>query len=256
MLEENITLKEVVINPKDNPANEIIRNAIKNKKINAEKSSKYTADFYSRGIFRVKNLPKKILGQKLDFFDEIIDSSRSGILYLSETVSKVTFQKPDKLKEVIVASKVSGNDNGFSFNNASSANFDFYDNYFASIEGITTPFRDPKSKHVFHQYTLQLDGIDRDGLSKYLAEQGIPSMIYYPIPAHKQKMFESFGCENQDLPVTDWLTKRVLSLPIHTELDKEQLNYICAHVVAYVNNKPVTEAEMMAQIVKEKGLSN
>jgi UDP-2-acetamido-2-deoxy-ribo-hexuluronate aminotransferase len=114
---------------------------------------------------------------------------------------------------------------------------DFYDNYFASIEGITTPFRDPKSKHVFHQYTLQLDGIDRDGLSKYLAEQGIPSMIYYPIPAHKQKMFESFGCENQDLPITDWLTKRVLSLPIHTELDEEQLNYICAHVASYVNKK-------------------
>lgn len=114
---------------------------------------------------------------------------------------------------------------------------DFYDNYFASIEGITTPFRDPKSKHVFHQYTLQLDGIDRDGLSKYLAEQGIPSMIYYPIPAHKQKMFESFGCENQDLPVTDWLTKRVLSLPIHTELDEEQLNYICAQVAEYVNKK-------------------
>lgn len=114
---------------------------------------------------------------------------------------------------------------------------DFYDNYFAPIEGITTPYRDPKSKHVFHQYTLQLDGIDRDGLSKYLAEQGIPSMIYYPIPAHKQKMFESFGCENQDLSVTDWLTKRVLSLPIHTELDEEQLNFICSNVVAFINKK-------------------
>jgi hypothetical protein len=107
MYEENITLKEVVINPKDNPANEIIRNAIKNKKANSEKSSKYKADFYSRGIFRVKNLPKKILGQKLDFFDEIIDSSRSGILYLSETVSKVTFQKPDKLKEVLLLTTLS-----------------------------------------------------------------------------------------------------------------------------------------------------
>lgn len=114
---------------------------------------------------------------------------------------------------------------------------DFYDNYFASVEGITTPFRDAKSKHVFHQYTLQLDGIDRDGLSKYLAEQGIPTMIYYPIPAHKQKMFESFGCENQELPVTDWLTQRVLSLPIHTELDQEQLNHICTHVAAFVNKR-------------------
>lgn len=114
---------------------------------------------------------------------------------------------------------------------------DFYDNYFASIGGITTPYRDPKSKHVFHQYTLQLEGINRDGLSAYLAEHGIPSMIYYPIPAHRQKMFEAFDCENQELPVTDWLTKRVLSLPIHTELDEEQLNHICSHVAAFVNKK-------------------
>ena len=62
-------------------------------------------------------------------------------------------------------------------------------------------------------------------------------MIYYPIPAHRQKMFEAFDCENQELPVTDWLTKRVLSLPIHTELDEEQLNHICSHVAAFVNKK-------------------
>ena len=67
LVEENIILNEVVINPKDNPANEIIRNAIKNKKDNSAKTARYTADFYSRGIFRVKNLPKTILGQKLDF---------------------------------------------------------------------------------------------------------------------------------------------------------------------------------------------
>jgi dTDP-4-amino-4,6-dideoxygalactose transaminase len=113
---------------------------------------------------------------------------------------------------------------------------DFYDNYFASIEGITTPFRDPKSKHVFHQYTLQLDGIDRDGLSTYLAEKGIPSMIYYPIPAHKQKMFESFGSASLNLSVTDWLTERVISLPIHTEMQTEQLELITKTVAEYLNN--------------------
>ena len=126
--EENITLKEVVINPKENPANEIIRNAIKNKKENSEKTARFKSDFYSRGIIRLKDAPKTILGQKFDLFDEILDSTRSGIVYLSETVSKITFQKPDKMKEVIVASKVSGKDNGFSFNNAASVNFDFYEN--------------------------------------------------------------------------------------------------------------------------------
>ncbi|MEM0541123.1 DUF5686 and carboxypeptidase regulatory-like domain-containing protein [Flavobacterium sp. j3] len=154
LVEENITLNEVVINKGDNPANEIIRNAIRNKKSNSEKASKFTADFYSRGIFRVKNLPKKILGQKLDFFDEIIDSTRSGILYLSETVSKVTFQKPDKLKEVIIASKVSGNDNGFSFNSASSANFDFYDPYLEFDANIISPVAD----NAFNYYKYKFEG--------------------------------------------------------------------------------------------------
>ena len=92
MIEENFTLNEVVINAKDNPANDIIRNAIKNKKDNSEKTARYKADFYSRGIFRIKEAPKKIMGQKFDFFDEILDSTRSGILYLSETVSKIKFQ--------------------------------------------------------------------------------------------------------------------------------------------------------------------
>lgn len=152
--EEEITLSEVVINKADNPANEIIRNAIRNKKQNSSKTARYTADFYSRGIFRVKNLPKTILGQKLDFFDEVIDSTRSGILYLSETVSKVTFQKPDKLKEVIVASKVSGKDNGFSFNNASDANFDFYDNYLEFDANIISPIAD----NAFNYYKYKFEG--------------------------------------------------------------------------------------------------
>lgn len=111
---------------------------------------------------------------------------------------------------------------------------DHYDRFFADFDQVTTPYRDPQSKHVFHQYTLQLEGIDRDALSAYLAEKEIPSMIYYPVPAHRQKMFASFGCENQELPVTDWLTSRVLSLPMHTELDEEQLNYICSSVAAFI----------------------
>jgi hypothetical protein len=87
---------------------------------------------------------------------------------------------------------------------------------------------------VFHQYTLQLDGIDRNKLSEFLATKNIPSMIYYPIPAHKQKMFAAFNCENQDLPVTDWLTERVLSLPIHTELEEDQLKYICSAIQEFM----------------------
>ncbi len=154
MQEENITLKEVIINPKDNPANEIIRNAIKNKKENSEKTARYKADFYSRGIIRLKDLPKTIMGQKLDMFDEILDSTRSGIIYLSETVSKITFQKPDKMKEVIVASKVSGKDNGFSFNNAASVNFDFYENYLPFEINVVSPIAD----NAFNYYKYKFEG--------------------------------------------------------------------------------------------------
>ncbi|MFT3793943.1 DUF5686 and carboxypeptidase regulatory-like domain-containing protein [Flavobacterium sp.] len=154
MEEEIITISEVVIDKKANPADGIIRHAIDSKKDNSEKTAKYSADFYSRGIFRIKDAPKKILGQKFDFFDEVLDSTRSGILYLSETVSKINFQKPDKLKETIIASKVSGNDNGFSFNNAASANFDFYDNYIPFQVNVVSPIAD----NAFNYYRYKLEG--------------------------------------------------------------------------------------------------
>ena len=154
LIEEDIQLNEVVIDKKVNPAIEIIKNAIASRKENAKPTEKYNADFYSRGIFRVKNLPKTIMGQKLDFFDEVIDSTRSGILYLSETVSKVSFQKPDKLKETIIASKVSGNDNGFSFNSAAQANFDFYENYLDFDVKVISPIADG----AFNYYKYKFDG--------------------------------------------------------------------------------------------------
>jgi UDP-2-acetamido-2-deoxy-ribo-hexuluronate aminotransferase len=112
---------------------------------------------------------------------------------------------------------------------------DFYDAAFAGNEKITTPFSASNNEHVFHQYTLTLNGVDRDALNKYLAEKGVPSMIYYPVPAHKQKMFDAFGGNEYDLPVTDWLTERVISLPMHTELNEEQLSFIVDNVLSFVN---------------------
>ena len=117
---------------------------------------------------------------------------------------------------------------------------DFYDKAFAGNKKITTPFRAEYCKHVFHQYTIILeDGENsenfRDGLVAFLAENNIPSMIYYPVPAHKQKMFAAFGGADYQLEKTDWLTHRVVSLPIHTELDEEQQNYITKKVLDYVN---------------------
>ena len=111
---------------------------------------------------------------------------------------------------------------------------DFYDQAFADVASLTTPYRAPYSKHVFHQYTLLLEGNNRDQLVAYLNERKIPSMIYYPVPGHRQKMFGLSGNTLPVLPVTDWLTERVVSLPIHTELDQEQLSAITKAVLDFV----------------------
>lgn len=111
---------------------------------------------------------------------------------------------------------------------------DFYNKAFADSLHITIPYIASYSKHVFHQYTLLLeDAKSRDGLYEYLQAQHIPCMIYYPVPCHKQKMFEAFGGDKTNLPVTDWLTERVLSLPIHTELDEEQQSFIASKLLAF-----------------------
>lgn len=112
---------------------------------------------------------------------------------------------------------------------------DFYDAAFADNEKITTPFRAANQQHVFHQYTLQLTNVNRDKLSQYLTDNGVPNMIYYPVPAHKQKMFDAFGSNNFNLPITDLLTDCVISLPIHTELDEEQQTFITTKVLEFIN---------------------
>jgi UDP-2-acetamido-2-deoxy-ribo-hexuluronate aminotransferase len=112
---------------------------------------------------------------------------------------------------------------------------DSYDAAFKAHPKLITPYRAQWCKHVFHQYTLVLDGIDRNELHAYLADLKIPSMIYYPVPAHRQKMFAQFNSSSTDLPNTDWLTERVISLPMHTEMDEEQINFITSSVLNHIN---------------------
>ena len=112
----------------------------------------------------------------------------------------------------------------------------YYDKAFEHSSHIITPYRASYSNHVFHQYTLILERVNRNGLNEYLASKNIPSMIYYPVPGHRQKMFASFNSSAYNLPVTDWLTERVISLPIHSEMDEEQLFYITDAVLKFVNS--------------------
>lgn len=111
---------------------------------------------------------------------------------------------------------------------------EFYNKAFEGMSEITTPVTATWSNHGYHQYTMKLHGIDREGLQKHLDSKGIPTNIYYPIPAHLQKGYVQYGMKDGSMPITEQLTKEVLSLPIHTELDNEQLNYITTSIKEYI----------------------
>ena len=112
---------------------------------------------------------------------------------------------------------------------------DFYDSAFKNMSELTIPYRSKRSNHVFHQYTLKLsDEINRDNLVAHLAQKDIPAMIYYPIPAHKQKMFSNIENVCSVLEHTEWLNSRVFSLPMHTELSHLQQNYIVESVIEFI----------------------
>ena len=113
---------------------------------------------------------------------------------------------------------------------------EYYDKVFASNEKVLIPCRSPHSTHVFHQYTLRLVNVNRDALREALAEKGIPSMIYYPIPLHMQKAYQDPRYQEGDFPVAEKLAACVLSLPMHTELDDEQLAYITQNVLTAIEN--------------------
>jgi len=109
----------------------------------------------------------------------------------------------------------------------------FYNQAFADIEAITTPGVANYSTHVYHQYTIQLNGVDRAAFIAHLTAKEIPCMIYYPVPGHLQKMFGEQINTNWNLKVTDQLTACVCSLPVHTEMDEMQLSYIVEGVKSF-----------------------
>ncbi|MBU2524979.1 MAG: DUF5686 and carboxypeptidase regulatory-like domain-containing protein [Bacteroidetes bacterium] len=153
--EETIELSEVAITAGFNPANEMIRKTIENRKKILEKTKNYTADFYSRGLIRIKDAPEKILGQAVGDLGGGLDSTRSGIIYLSETISKISHSENNEMVEKIVASKVSGDDNGFSFNNASDVNYNYYQNTVAVGDvQIVSPIAD----YAFSYYRYHFEG--------------------------------------------------------------------------------------------------
>ena len=115
---------------------------------------------------------------------------------------------------------------------------DYYDQHLDGVEELSVPFRDDNSNHVFHQYTLKLnDELNRDKLIRYLASKNIPAMVYYPVPAHQQKMFSNIPVTFNTMNNTEWLSERVFSLPMHTELNTKQQNYIIDNILNFLKTK-------------------
>ncbi len=110
----------------------------------------------------------------------------------------------------------------------------YYDAVFSTSDKLIVPAKNNQSTHVFHQYTLKLNGVDRAALIKYLNDKGIPAMIYYPVPLHLQKAYEDVRYKAGDFPVAEKLSDCVMSLPMHTELTEEQLKYITEAVIGFV----------------------
>jgi len=147
------SLDEVIVQSGVNPADRIIRATIAARKKNLERLSEYKAQFYSKGVWKVEDAPEKILGQEVGDLGGGLDSTRTGIVYLSETISNIAYQRPDNFSEEIVASKISGNDNGFSFNTAVDANFSFYENTIDLNAQIISPIA--SNAYVYYKYKLE-----------------------------------------------------------------------------------------------------
>ncbi len=110
----------------------------------------------------------------------------------------------------------------------------YYNKAFANHPKIKTPARSQHSTHVFHQYTLVLEGADRNKLREYLATKDIPAMVYYPVPLHLQKAYKDPRYKEGAFPVTEHLCASVISLPIHTELSEETQSYITGAVLEFL----------------------
>ena len=112
----------------------------------------------------------------------------------------------------------------------------YYDKAFTNIDAIEVPKRQLNSSHVFHQYTLKVKNGKRDELQKFLSEKGVPSMIYYPLPLYQQEAFQQYVDPDFKLPITESLCNEVISLPIHTEMELESMEYVCSQVQSFFNN--------------------
>ncbi len=168
--------------------------------------------------------------------DEVLAKKLKMIAHHGQSVQYVhdvlgVNSRLDTIQAVVLNAKLKHLDKYAAARNSAAS---FYDKAFANHPKLKIPTRVKHSNHVFHQYTLQLVNVDRTKLREQLQERGVPAMIYYPIPLHEQNAYKSNRYKSGDFPVTEKLCACVLSLPMHTELDEETLNYITTTVLELV----------------------
>lgn len=161
---ENFQLQEVVIGRTNSNADSIITLAIRNRRNNNAKTAKFQADFYSRGTIRLQNVPKKILWQEIGDLGASVDTTGKGIIYLSETVSELK-HNGKKSYERVIASRVSGEDNGFSYNNADVAWYNFYDNFLPFEVSVISPLAD--NARNYYRYSIESTFTAENGQEVY-----------------------------------------------------------------------------------------
>ncbi|SEL80963.1 DUF5686 and carboxypeptidase regulatory-like domain-containing protein [Parapedobacter koreensis] len=166
---ESYLLAEVVIGNGEDPAYAIIRHAIRERRKHLNETSPYTAKVYIKGMQRLLQAPKKFLGFDVDQVAQEIglDSNRTGIVYLSESESRITVRPPDNFHEEMISSKFSGNNRGFSFNRAADLKLNFYENHQPIIEGLSPrPFVSPIADNALSYYRYRLLGTtEENGLT-------------------------------------------------------------------------------------------
>ncbi len=139
----------------------------------------------------------------------------------------------DSIQAAVLRAKLPNLD---AYNSARQETARKYSEAFKDVEGVTVPYtEDSSDTHVYHQYTLKIANGKRDALAKHLSEKEIPYGIYYPIPLHSQKAYKDERYNEADFPVTNQLVQEVISLPMHTELDDEQINYITSTIKEFIN---------------------
>ncbi|MEC4113229.1 DUF5686 family protein [Myroides pelagicus] len=182
LVEESIALSDIEIQVVNDSGEALIRRAIQSKKTNTSQVSAFEVDFYSKGMIKSLKIPKVLLNklEEGEVKNQGIDSVGKGILYLSETVSKVKYQKPNKLREHIVASKVSGSNNGYSFNTADESFYDFYDNI-VEVGDVKTKMISPIADQALSYYTYKIEAIFTDNGKKINKVKVIPKVRTKPV---------------------------------------------------------------------------